>query len=171
MVFKLYSKDQDLEEAVFMAAMYWRIAYGSLRIFIGYKLLSFVGLPVIDVYQLLLRKEFVEDPHDAGLRLVAHTLAHHGFSVTYFLVAYFVFWGVIDIILSISMLRHELWAFSAAMVLIGLFVLYEGYRFTHTHSPVLLAFILIDIFIVYLIRHEQHRLKVRHARKLQTVSG
>lgn len=166
MRFVLYSKDQDLEEAVFSAAMYWRILYGALRVFLGYKLLSLVGLPAVEAYQRLLRRE-LSMTHDAPFQAMGHLLAAHGFSITYFLAAYLLFWGTIDIALSISMLRHYLWAFSTSMALMGLFTAYEIYRFAHTHSPVLLSFILIDLFIIYLIHHERGRLIRRREKRLE----
>lgn len=164
MVFKLYSKEQDLEEAVFKAAMYWRIAYGGLRIVIGYKLFSLVGMPAVEVYQRILSSELAET-HDVIFQMIGRMLAHHGFSITYFLAAYFLFWGVVDVLLSISMLRHYLWAFPTSMLVIGAFVVYEIFRFTHTHSPILFSFILIDLFIVYLIFHERERLVARIEKK------
>lgn len=164
MAFTWYSKELDLEETVFKAAMYWRIAYGSVRIFIGYKLLSLVGVPAVEVYQRLLRGEATET-HDVIFQMIGHTLVHHGFSITYFLAAYLLFWGVIDVLLSISMLRHYLWAFPTSLLIMGSFIVYEIFRFTHTHSPVLISFILIDLFIVYLIFRERERLVARIEKK------
>jgi len=167
MVFKLYSKDQDLEEAVFAAAMYWRIAYGTIRVFIGYKLLSLVGLPAVTVYQHLLRRELSET-HDILFQAIGHALALHGFAITYFLAAYLLFWGLMDIVLSVSMLRHYLWAFPTSMLIMALFIVYEIFRFAHTHSPILFGFILIDLFIIYLIYHERNRL-IRRLEKKRTL--
>lgn len=164
MVFKVYSKDQDLEEAVFKAAMYWRIAYGSIRVFIGYKLFSLIGLPAVEAYRHLLRRELSET-HDVIFQSIGHALAHHGFPITYFLAAYLLFWGIMDIFLSISMLRHYLWAFPSSMLIMALFIVYEIFRFTHTHSPILFGFIFIDLFILYLIYHEQNRLTDRLQKK------
>lgn len=165
MAFAFYSKDQDLEEAAFQAAMYWRILYGGARVFIGYKLLAMVGLPAIEAYQRLLRHELSET-HDAVFQIIGRTLAQHGFSITYFLAAYLLFWGVMDIILSVSMLRHYLWSFGASIALMALFIAYELFRLSHTHSRALFGFMLIDLFILYLISHERERLVRRRARKL-----
>lgn len=165
MRFSFYSQEQDIEEAAFKAAMYWRILYGSVRVFIGYKLLSLVGLPAVDAYQHLFSYELARDPHDALLRLAGHLLASHGFSVTYFLAAYLLFWGVMDVLLSISMLRVHLWAFDASLVIMVLFIMYELFRLSHTHSHALFGFILVDLFIVFLIYHERGRIIARHALK------
>lgn len=146
--------------------MYWRILYGAARVFIGYKLLSLVGLPAYQAYQHLMRRELSET-HDAVFQLIGRELAHHGFSITYFLAAYLLFWGLLDIALSISMLRHYLWAFMVSFVLMGLFIAYELFRLSHTHSHALFGFIVIDVFIAYLIYHERGRLIARRERKRQ----
>lgn len=160
------SSRMDLDEVIFQAAMYWRIGYGVVRIYIGYIFLHLIGVPAIEVYRRLFRNELTDDPHDHILRVVTHTLTQHGFSITYFLAAHFLFWGVIDIVLSYTMIRHHLWAFKTSIVVIIFFMFYEIYRFTHTHSLILLGFIFTDIFFVYLIRHEFEKLKVRKARAL-----
>lgn len=151
---------------IFVGAMYWRIIYGAARIFIGYKLLSLVGMPAVDAYRHLFHHEILQDPDDSLLRLVGHALAIHGFPITYFLAAYLLFWGVMDVILSVSMLRHYLWAFSVSLAVMILFIVYEIFRLSHTHSHALFGFILIDAFIVFLIYNERGRLIQRRERKL-----
>ena len=66
----------------------------------------------------------------------------------------FEFWGFIDVTLSINMLKRRLWAFPVSIWLIALFVLYELYRFSHTHSFVLALVITADMTIMWLIRKE-----------------
>lgn len=167
MEFKLYSKDQDFEETIFVGAMWWRIIYGAARVFLGYKLLSLVGMRAVDAYQHLFRRELVQDPDDSLLHFVGHTLGVHGFAITYFLAGYLLFWGLMDIILSVSMLRHYLWAFSVSLVIMTFFIAYEIYRLSHTHSHALFGFILVDAFIVFLIYNERGRLIRRRERKLR----
>ncbi|MDB4992256.1 MAG: rane protein [Parcubacteria group bacterium] len=150
-----------LDEVIFKTAMYWRMGYGALRIFIGYHLLQLVGQPAIAVYQRVFRRELTNDPNDYIFRFITHTLSHHGFSITYFLASYFLFWGVIDIFLSYAMIKHHLWAFKASIVVIIGFIFYEMYRFSHTHSLILFAIILVDIFFIYLIQHEYKKIKTR----------
>lgn len=152
---------------LFVGAMYWRILYGSARVFIGYKLLPLVGMPAVVAYQRLFHHELAQDPHDELLRLTGHLLAKHGFAITYFLAAYLLFWGIMDIALSISMLRHYLWAFGVSLAIMILFICYELFRLSHTHSHALFGFILVDAFIVFLIYNERGRLIQRRERKLE----
>jgi uncharacterized membrane protein len=148
----------DFGEVIFQSVMYWRIAYGAIRVFIGYKLLSLIGEPAVSVYRHLFRRELTEDPHDQIFQFFAHSLTQHGYSITYFLAAYFLFWGTIDIVLSYTMIRHHLWAFLTSIYLIAAFIVYEIYRYSHTHSSLLLAFIVMDSFFMYLIWREYKKL-------------
>lgn len=153
------AKSQNLVDVAFAATMYWRICYGALQFYVGYRLLHLVGLPAVDAYQRLLHRELPDDPHDRIFEFIGHTLEHHGFSITFFLAAHFIFWGVIDIFLSYAMLRHKLWAFVSSLFFIGAFMVYEVYRYAHTHSTILFAFICMDAFFVFIIWKEYLKLK------------
>lgn len=103
--------------------------------------------------------ELSEDPTDILFVMVNYLLSDHSFYVTYFLAFYFIFWGVIDILLSYNLIKEKLWAFPVSMVLIGLFVAYSFVRFTYTHSLVLLSVIIFDLVILLLIYKEYQKVK------------
>ena len=69
------------------------------------------------------------------------------------------FWGAIDIFMSILLLRHQLWAFPVAIYMIVIFIIYEFFRFSQTHSLMLLAVIVMDVFIIWIIKREYQKLK------------
>ena len=144
---------------MFNIGMWWRIGYGLLRILFGFTLLKVVGVPLIDVATILMSHELVEDPSDILYSFVTNILASHQLYVSYFLAVYFIFWGVVDVVLSYNLIKHRLWAFSVSFALIGLFILYEVIRFTHTHSLILLWVICIDGFILWLVWRESKKLK------------
>lgn len=146
---------------LFKIGMWWRIFYGALRLMLGFALLKIIGRPVIDVVTWVLSHEFIQDPSDVLLTTARMVLSHHSYYVTYFLAFYFIFWGVTDVVLSISLLREQLWSFPISMYVIGLFILYEAFRFLHTHSLILLSVIVIDIFILLLIYTEYKKLQRR----------
>lgn len=151
---------------LFRLGMVWRIAYGSLRLFFGIILLRVVGAPVTDLMHKIMGHELTEDPTDFLYRLVEILFSHHSFHVTYFLAFYFIFWGLIDIILSLQLLKGRLWAFPLSLYLIGSFVIYELFRFTHTHSMFLLGIIAVDIIVMALIFKEYQLIKVHQSNPL-----
>lgn len=149
----------DTYERLFNIGMWWRIIYGVMRIVIGVMLLQHIGTPFLDLFYSLVGKDLIEDPDDILLKTVAPILEHTSFTVTYFLATYIIFFGVIDVVLSICLLKHKMWAFPTSMYLIAGFVAYEIYRFTHTHSLVLAYIIIVDIVVIWLIKKEYDNLR------------
>ncbi len=150
----------ELEEKLFNIGMMVRIGYGFLRVLFGLALLNVVGTPLSEVTTILMRHELVEDPSDILYTFITNILTNHPLYVTYFLALYFIFWGVIDVVLSYNLIKHRLWAFPASFILIGLFVTYEAIRFSYTHSFILLGVIFLDIIILWLIWREYRKLKI-----------
>ena len=144
-----------LTEILFHLGMWWRIIYGFLRIIIAVLLLQHVGTPVSDIFLKLMSHELIQDPNDRVIQMVNHL----PYLVTYYLAFYFMFWGVMDIFMSILLLRHQLWAFPVAIYMIVVFIVYELFRFFHTHSLMLLAVIGMDVFIIWIIKREYKKLK------------
>ncbi|MCB9812078.1 DUF2127 domain-containing protein [Candidatus Nomurabacteria bacterium] len=149
----------EWRERLFLTGMWWRIGYGVLRILFGVALLKVVGAPLLDVVTSLLNYELTEDPSDILYRVISSILTEHPFYVSYFLAGYFIFWGVIDVVLSYNLIKHKTWAFPVSMVLIVLFILYGSIRFCYTHSLVLLSVLVVDAIILWLIWKEYVSLK------------
>lgn len=147
------------EDRLFVLGMWWRIGYGFFRIIFGLAVLKVVGSPLIDVVTRLMQHELTQDPNDMLYAAASSLLSHHPLHVTYFLSFYFIFWGIVDIVLSYNLIKHHLWAFPISFLLIGAFIAYEVVRFTHTRSLLLLWVILLDSIILALIWKEYRKLK------------
>lgn len=148
-----------LYDTLFTIGMWWRVVYGALKVVASALLFRVIGTPISDLYYAIIQQELVEDPHDLFIQLATPLMHHFSMSVSYFVAVYLIFWGVIDIVLSISLLKKKLWAFPVSIVIIILFVLYECYRLSHTHSYILAGVILIDIALVVLIAKEYKNLQ------------
>lgn len=145
---------------LFRVSMWWRIVYGGLRIILSITLLQLVGKTFSDITYTLMQHEFTGPKGDVVLERVYALFSTHDFTVTYFVAGYFLFWGTVDAVLSLCLLRHIRVAFPVAMGLIALFIGYGVFRFTHTHSMVLFGVIIMDIIILALIYHEYKRFPV-----------
>ena len=111
----------------------------------------------------LTQEELVEDPHDF---LATHLVAFAGqFSVTTknFYAFYLLSHGAVKLALVAGLLRGKLWAYPASLVVLGLFIAYQAYRYSHTHSLGLVVLSLFDILVMVLVWHE-YRI-VRQARQ------
>ena len=144
--------------AFFRFSMWWRIFYGSLRLVFGAVLLQAVGSPFSVLLHRVMGHELVEDPSDVLFFAVSFIVNHQHLYITYFLAFYFIFWGFLDIFLSVNLLKDKLWAFPVSLYLITFFVIYEFFRYFHTHSIMLLVVIVIDIFVFWLIHKEYRRI-------------
>lgn len=142
--------------------MYWRICYGFLRTLLGLALLKLINVPLADLLYRIMGKEITEDPTDPLFAAASHFLQLHPLTVTYFLAAYLIFWGVIDIFLSMALLKDKIWAFPAGLWLMAFFIIFEFQRFFHNHSSILLSVILVDMIIFWLIQREYKKVKAGH---------
>ncbi|TMB72624.1 MAG: DUF2127 domain-containing protein, partial [Deltaproteobacteria bacterium] len=85
------------------------------------------------------------------LRHLVHNLSS---DTKLFVSAYLVAHGLIKVFLVASLLRKKLWAYPTALWFLGIFLLYQLYRFSHTHSLGLLALSAFDLFVASLVWRE-----------------
>lgn len=144
---------------LFHLSMWWKIVYGGIRVVLGFVLLKLIGMPFNDIFYSLMSHEISTDATDVVFQFIYSILEDHSFTVTYFVASYLLFWGAMDIFLSILLLRHKIWAFPMTMILMSIFILYEIYRVIHTQSLILLTLIFLGFGILYVIDEEYKRLK------------
>jgi uncharacterized membrane protein len=88
----------------------------------------------------------------------AQTVARWGYGLTvdteHFASVYLIAHGVAKVFIAWGLLREKLWAFPTALVVFGLLILYQLYRFAHTHSLTLAFLIAVDVAVCYLIWRE-----------------
>ena len=115
----------------------------------------------------LTQEELIEDPHDF---VANHLLAWaHGFSVSTktFYAFYLLSHGIVKLFLVVGLLRRKIWSYPASLIVLGLFIVYQLYRFSYTHGIGLLVLTVFDVVVMGLVWHE-YKLMKRH---LQPRSG
>jgi len=70
--------------------------------------------------------------------------------------------GIVKLALVAGLLANRLWAYPASLAVMSLFIVYQLYRFSFTHSAGLIVLSLFDGVVMVLIWHE-YRLMRRHA--------
>src|SRR5579859_1956651 len=122
---------------------------------IGGLALAFVSTSgIVALVNKVTQDELIEDPHDF---VATHLLSMaHGFSVgsKNFYAFYLVSHGIIKLALVAGLLRNKLWAYPASLVVLGLFIIYQIYRFSYTQSVGLLVLTAFDLVVAVLIWHE-----------------
>lgn len=109
----------------------------------------------------LTQDELIEDPHDL---IATHLLAWaQNFSVgtKTFYAFYLLSHGAVKIFLVVGLLRGKFWSYPASLIVLGLFIVYQLYRFSYTHGAGLIILTVFDVFVMGLIWHE-YRLVRRH---------
>ena len=103
---------------------------------------------------MLTQEELIENPKDF---IATHLLAAaQNFSVeTKNFYAFYQFsHGIVKLLLVIGLLRNKLWSYPASLIILGLFIVYQLYRFSYTHGAGLIVLTVFDIFVMCLIWHE-----------------
>jgi uncharacterized membrane protein len=122
---------------------------------IGGLLLAFVSTSAIPrLVNALTQEELVEDPGDF---VATHLLSlAHNYTVgtQHFYAFYLLSHGVIKMALVVGLLRNKLWAYPASLVVLGVFIVYQLYRFSYTGGLGLIVLTVFDVLVMGLIWHE-----------------
>ncbi|WP_395068066.1 DUF2127 domain-containing protein [Paraburkholderia silvatlantica] len=105
------------------------------------------------------RDEFAEDPHDLVANFLLHTVQHLSVDAQRFAGLYLLGHGVIKLWLVAGLLRERLWYFPVSIAVFALFIAYQAYRFTYTHSVWLLLVTALDVVVIALTWHEYRYLR------------
>lgn len=126
--------------------------------------LAFVSLQAITyVTTLVTRGELAEHPHDFVATHLMAWAQHFSADGKTFFALYLLSHGLTKIVLVAALLRGMLWAYPASLVVLGLFILYQIYRFAVMPSLGMVVLTVFDLAVMWLIWHEyrvmrEHRL-------------
>lgn len=124
--------------------------------------LAFVSTSVIArLANALTQEELIEDPNDFVAAHLASLAENFSVSTQHFCAFYLLSHGAIKVFLVIGLLRNKLWAYPVSLVVLGLFIVYQLYRFSYTHGIGLIVLTVFDVIVMGLIWHE-YRLARRH---------
>ena len=82
------------------------------------------------------------------------TVSQHDF-VAFYLLTH----GVVKIVLVYGLLRERMWSYPVSFVVFSGYIVYQLYRFTFTHSLLLIVLSIFDAFILTLAVHEYRLLR------------
>jgi uncharacterized membrane protein len=128
------------------------IAGGVLAYFINQKLL-------LRFITTITQDELVEDPNDFVANHLLHLAQQFSISTQYFAAFYLLSHGVIKLFLIAGLLRERLWYYPLAMIVFALFIMYQLYRFSFTHSVWLLVITILDMVVIWLTWREYKYLR------------
>jgi uncharacterized membrane protein len=154
-------KKEKLWHLLFLLGIFFKGLDGVLESVGGLSLLflSHTSLmKYVNNVTFLFHEELTEKPPDAIFHYLLN-LAHVSENTQLFAGAYLVGHGAIKIAVVAGLYFKKLWVYPVAEVVLGLFILYQSYRFAHTHSILLLLLSIVDAAVILLIYKERKRLK------------
>jgi uncharacterized membrane protein len=129
---------------------------------IGGLVLAFVSTSAIaSLVNALTQEELIEDPNDFVATHLLSLAQNFSVSTQHFYAFYLLSHGLIKVFLVVGLLRNKLWAYPVSLVVLGLFIVYQLYRFLYTHGFGLIVLTVFDVVVMGLIWHE-YRLVSRH---------
>lgn len=103
-------------------------------------------------------------PDNAVAMFLVHAAENFSISTRHFVGLYLLTHGLVKLVALAGLWRDKSWAYPFAMVVFILFIVYQLYRFTFTHSPWLLLLTVFDIVVLGLIWNEcRQRQRPQHA--------
>jgi uncharacterized membrane protein len=108
---------------------------------------------------VLTQHELAEDPRDLIANFLLHSAQSLSISTQRFMGLYLLSHGSIKLWLIMGLLREKLWYYPTGIVVFGLFIVYQLYRFSFTHSVWLLFVTAVDLIVIALTWHEYKYLR------------
>lgn len=99
-------------------------------------------------------QEFIDDPDDRLARYLIQFAQEFSVNSRLFTSFYLLSHGVLKLFLIVGLMRRKLSFYPAAILVFALFIAYQLYRFTYTHSIWLLVLTLLDLVVIWLTWHE-----------------
>jgi uncharacterized membrane protein len=107
------------------------------------------------------REELLEDPRDFVANYLLQSAQHFSVSTRNFTAIYLLIHGIVKLWLIIGLLRRRLWYYPVAIAVFGLFIVYQVYRYSLTHSLWLVLITGVDVVVIALTWHEYRYLRAR----------
>ena len=130
---------------------------------IGGVLLFFISPKQIhSIIQRITQHELSKDHRDIIANYLLNSTTHLTKGTTSFAAMYLLWHGVVKIGLVAALMLKRKWAYPAAIAAFTIFLLYQIYRYSHTHSPELIVLSILDVFVIILTWLEYKRLQTVH---------
>jgi uncharacterized membrane protein len=114
---------------------------------------------MLNLVQTITRTELTEDPRDFVATHLVHAAQGLSVSSQHFAALYLLSHGAVKLWLIIGLWRGKLAYYPAAIVIFGLFIVYQLYRYSFTHSPLLLFLTVLDGLVIWLTWAESRHLR------------
>jgi len=158
--------DEKTIHVFFEVSLFIKAAFAFFEIVGGILIYAVPQWLILDLVATLTQTELAEDPRDPLANYFVIAAHHLSVETRHFAAFYLASHGAIKLWLIAGLLRERLWYYPTALIVFGLFIVYQLYRYTFTYSPFLLFITGVDIVVILLTWHEYRYL--RHHRSMPT---
>lgn len=139
---------------IFQASVLLKGAHALVECAGGLILAKVSTQSIVRLVGVLTQHELTEDSDDFVATHLLSLARNLSVGTEHFYALYLLSHGVVKLLLVAGLLRGKLWSYPASLVVLGLFVVYQLYRFSYTHGPALIVLSLFDLLVIGLIWHE-----------------
>ena len=161
----------SVSERLFRIAMAFKGIDGLIELVGGIVLLLIPQAEVQKLVAAVVTRDLLGPPDGSLARHFVAGTAEFASGNRAFAVVYLLLHGVLKLGLVIALLRHWLPAYPVAIVVLGLFVVYEVYRATQTGSVLLPVLALVDVVVIVLVVREYRTLRRKQSDTRGSVKG
>lgn len=147
---------------IFQVSVLLKGVHALIECFGGIALALVSTSTIADFVNMLTQEELIEDPKDFVATQLLAWAENFSVGTKNFYAFYLFSHGIVKLLLVVGLLRNKLWSYPASLIVLGVFILYQLYRFSYTHSAGLIMLTVFDILVMGLIWHE-YRLVQRHS--------
>lgn len=156
---KVFLKQKKLLHQLFEATILVKGINGIWETFSGLLFLFLSKDAIKKLVLLAVQREIVEDKADFISNYLVKTANNISISTKNFVAIYLIFYGVMNLFLTIFLLKKKLWAYPVAIGFHLVFLVYQIHRYFSQYSSLLFALIILDIFTIILIWLEYKKIK------------
>ena len=152
-------KGKDVVHVSFEIGLLLKGIHGLMEIIGGASLLFLSPDRVNWLARFLTRHELSEDPKDKVANFLITLSNSFSISTQHFAMFYLMSHGIIKFALVLLLWRRKLWAYPLTIISLILFIAYQIYRYTFTHSVFLILLTIFDVVMIVLTYLEYKRIK------------
>jgi uncharacterized membrane protein len=148
---------------LFRASIFLKGLISIVEILAGFAVLFITPAKIGGTIIRIATNELADEPGNFWAIHTLHLAQQFSLTTSAFLAIYLVSRGVIKLALVIALLKNKLWAYPAALMVLGLFIFYQIYQIVIKYSLFLILLTIFDIVVMWLIWHEYQVMRSRHA--------
>lgn len=153
----LQEVDKNKEHRIrqyFLVSIFFKGVISFAEIVLG---IATFFIPLSLVTDTILRytdEELAENSTDFIANQLNHIVHHLSFASGTFIALYLLSRGLLKALLIVGLLKNQLWAYPASLIVIALFILYQIYQLVILFSLPLIALTVFDLFVMWSIWRE-----------------